>query len=62
MVPKRAVILRGVSGLAVGFDIDFEMSAVNIWLGIVSVTVIWDLENFRDTLVGLSKDNLKGEE
>jgi len=61
-VPKRAVIFRWVSGFAVGFDIDFDMAAVNIWVGIVSVTVIWNLENFRDNLIGLSKDNLKGEE
>ncbi len=58
-MPKRMVIVRWVSGVALGFDIDFDMAAVNMWFGIISVTYVWDLEKFRDNLIQLSKDNIE---
>lgn len=58
-VPKRMVIVRWVSGLAVGLDIDWDLSALNIWLGIISITYVWNLQRFRDNLIELSKDNIE---
>ncbi len=55
-MPKRLVIVRLVSGLAVGIDIDWDMSALNIWLGLVSITYVWNLQRFRENLEELKED------
>lgn len=61
MVPKHALIIRLVQGLVVGIDFDWELAAVNLWVGPIMFTYVWNTKTYKEALMGLSKDNLNGQ-